>query len=142
MIIQTSASMAEMAPLSETDSLTPYEFYATFKRTTYADPERRLMAAVLEDAVTCLTFNQPRYSRRQQKEFAAARAWINEEKETDWAFSFVSICEALGFDPSYLRKGLNAWSELRHKEIMEARRAQPKRNSGLRHKQIRLRAVF
>lgn len=143
MTVQTSGNAAETISLGETDSLTPYEFYATFKRSTFADPERRLMAAVLEDAVTCLTFNQPRYSRRQQKEFAAALAWVNEKEDTDWVFSFVNICEALNMDPGYLRRGLNAWSAVRHrpKEVIDARSGQRNRAPGLRHKRVRLRTV-
>lgn len=139
---QMNASTAEVITLGETDSLAPYEFYATFKRSSYTDPERRLMAAVLEDAVTCLTFNQPRYSRRQLKDFAEAKTWINETTDSDWAFSFVNVCESLGFDPGYLREGLNHWAARRHQEILQASRAPRRRSPGLRHKKIRLRAVY
>lgn len=142
MTFRTRENTAELVPIGETDSLTPYEFYATFKRTTYGDPERRLMAAVLEDAVTCLTFNQPRCSRRQQKDFTAARAWVNEPDGCDWVFSFVNICETLGLDPGYLRKGLNDWSALRHQTILESRRERSRGGPGLRHKQVRFRPIY
>ena len=35
--------------LFEPDTLVPEQFYATIRRTQFADPERRLMAALLED---------------------------------------------------------------------------------------------
>lgn len=142
MTFRPGESTAELVPLGETDSLTPFEFYATFKRTTYGDAERRLMAAILEDAVACLTFNRPRYSRRQQKEFAAAHAWVNEQEDIDWVFSFINICETLGMDPGYLRKGLNEWSALSHNAILESQRGCSRKASGLRHKQVRFRAIY
>ena len=37
----------------EPDMLAPDQFYATLKRSRFVDPERRLMAALLEDAVSC-----------------------------------------------------------------------------------------
>ncbi|MBM4262394.1 MAG: hypothetical protein FJ145_13315 [Deltaproteobacteria bacterium] len=142
MTFRTSENTAEAFTIAENDSLAPYEFYATFKRSHYAEPEKRLMAALLEDAVTCLTFNQPRYSRRQQKEFAAAHAWVNAQEDGDWVFSFVNVCETLGMDPSYLRGGLNEWAKLQHQKIFDTRRTRSKPDPGLRHKQIRLRAVY
>ena len=31
------------------------------------------------------------------------------EADGDWVFSFENICEALGFNPAYVRKGLLRW---------------------------------
>lgn len=142
MNLRSSENTAELIPFGDTDALAPYEFYATFKRSYYVDPEKRLMAALLEDAVTCLTFNQPRYSRRQQKDFAEAHAWVNDTADSEWIFSFVNVCEALGMDPNYLRRGLNEWASQRHKEMLQTGRKRSKPDPGLRHKQIRLRAVY
>ncbi len=64
------------------------------------------MAAVLEDGVATLTTDQRRCSRRQQREFADALAWLRNKEGTDWVFSFESICEALAIDAGYLREGL------------------------------------
>lgn len=138
---RNSENAAELIPLGDTDALAPYQFSATFKRSQYLDPEKRLLAALLEDAVSSLTFNKPRYSRRQQKDFTEAHAWVNEKADSEWIFSFVNVCEALGMDANYLRKGLNEWARLRHKEILVQGRKRSKSDSGLRHKQISLRTI-
>ena len=67
--------------------------------------EKRLMFAVLLDAVECLKkFARLRQSRtdRLSKD---AEDWIFED-DRDWPFSFINICEAVGLNPQYLRDGL------------------------------------
>lgn len=87
------------------DELAHAQFYRTTKRTYYASPEHRLMAAVLEDAVATLTTDQRRCSKRQQREFRETLVWLKSYDE-DSVLSFESICEALAIDPDYLRQGL------------------------------------
>ncbi len=58
-------------------------------------PEKRLMLAVLEDAI-----NQYRIN-----ESLEAKRWLQSDSRM-WAYSFVNICEVLDLEPSYLRKGL------------------------------------
>lgn len=70
-------------------------------------PERRLMAAVLEDAVHVYRVHAAAASARQRCLFEEAEAWI-ESEDRSWIFSFESICDHLGIDPDYLRRGLRA----------------------------------
>jgi len=70
-------------------------------------PERRLMAAVLEDAVHVYRTLAAATTPRQRALFADAEAWI-ESEDRSWIFSFESICDHLGLDPDYLRRGLRA----------------------------------
>jgi hypothetical protein len=91
--------------LFEPDALTPARFYDTTRRSYHANPELRLMAAVLEDAVATLIIDQRRCTTHQRREFADAMAWIDESDE-DWLFSFTNICDALGINPAHLRQGL------------------------------------
>jgi hypothetical protein len=42
--------------------------------------------------------------------FQDAEEWIL-EKDTDWPFSFETICEVLGLNPDYVRQGLVRWKE-------------------------------
>lgn len=80
-------------------------------------PERRLMAAVLEDAVRV-------YEGRcregiYDESFAEVEAWFAAD-DWAWPFSFVRLCDALGLDAGYLRRGLvrvprAARREQRHK---------------------------
>ena len=42
--------------------------------------------------------------------FQDAEAWILDD-DTSYIFSFVNICDVLGFDASYLREGLMRWKK-------------------------------
>lgn len=72
--------------------------------------EQRLMLAVLEDAIVCLQKNARATSNHGRRMFREAGSWIRSNSQA-WPFSFVSICETLNLDPSYLRDGLLAWLE-------------------------------
>lgn len=70
-------------------------------------PERRLMLAILEDAVHVLTKYGPdpqgRFPSPQGcKLWHEARAWIADPRG-DWPFAFEPLCETLGFDPEATR---------------------------------------
>ena len=62
------------------------------------------MLAVLESAIQ--DFQQTHAMTTRSLRLAQeAEAWLWNENSR-WPFSFLSICEALGFDPSYLRREL------------------------------------
>ena len=71
-------------------------------------PEKRLQVAVLADAV--LTFHRwagvahPRARRL----FAEVDGWFASD-DADGPFTFITICDSLGFDPTYIRRGLSQW---------------------------------
>jgi hypothetical protein len=126
---------------SEPDVLLSEQFYATIRKSHHVNPERRLMAAVLEDAVACLTVDPRACSRRRARDFIEARAWVNGAEDNDWVFSFTMVCELLGLDPSFVRKGLNRWSERCSAQVENLSR--PRRQAaGMRRKQLRLRAAM
>jgi hypothetical protein len=77
-----------------------------FRSSQYKEPERRLMVAILEDAVSSLSTNLRQCNFRQRRQYEEAKHWVTTEEEGEWIFSFRSICEVLGIDPSYLRRGL------------------------------------
>jgi len=96
----------------EQDVLLSEEYLATFRRTVHLEPEKRLMLALLEDAIACYQkFNTPRRPREKTL-FEATEEWIF-SKEPGWFFSFENVCEMLGIDPDYLRKGLLKWRQER-----------------------------
>jgi hypothetical protein len=81
---------------------------------------KRLMLAVLEDAMRCyLTYANSR-SRAQRRLFVEAQAWLM-DREADGAFAFETVCETLGIDPNYLREGLRGW-HLKESDRMNPRR--------------------
>ena len=92
--------------LFEPDTILPTQFYSIFKNSQYREPERRLMVAILEDAVSCLSTDLHRCNPRQRKQYEEAKAWVAADDESEWIFSFKNICEVLGMNPNYLRRGL------------------------------------
>jgi hypothetical protein len=105
-MLASVAGMHDTGKLFEPDTILPDQFYAMFKTSQYREPERRLMVAILEDAVTCLLTDPRHCNFRQRKHYEEAKEWVTADEESEWIFSFKNICEVLGMDPSYLRRGL------------------------------------
>ena len=100
----------KVSSLFQTDTLLPDQYLDTFRRKTHLAPEKRLMLAVLEDAIACYQKYVLARDSKGKTLFHDAAGWI-EEEEADWLFSFENICEMLGFDPQYVRDGLMRWKE-------------------------------
>jgi hypothetical protein len=139
MKMMTTLAAAQDLKLFEPDTLAPEQFYATLRRNHFVDPERRLMAAILEDAMACLSKDPHGYPRQHRKHFVEAYAWINANESEEWIFSFANICDTLGFDPSYLRRGLNRWSALNHGSMAKFRLK--KYRSSSRQRKLRFRST-
>jgi hypothetical protein len=72
-----------------------------------------LLYAVLEDAVRCLQGRQGGKEWKNQAQIVQeAETWLFVD-DYEWPFSFVNICEQLGLDPAYLRRGLECRRSLR-----------------------------
>jgi hypothetical protein len=85
-------------------------FINAFKRTAYLEPEKILMLAVLQDAITCLRKYRTSGSRGNKRLFDEANDWIQSD-DRDWPFSFNNVCEAVSLNPGYLRRGLIQMSD-------------------------------
>jgi hypothetical protein len=90
------------------DSLIPHQFYNTFKRTAHLVPERTLMLAILQDAVSVFQNYAGVQERKRREIFLETEEWILATDRT-YLFSFENICELLGLNPIYLRQGLMRW---------------------------------
>ena len=66
-------------------------------------PERRLMVAVLEDAIRTLLL--ARRTAVPRKRLLRELAWVESTSQTE-PFAFESICDVLGLDSGYLRQRL------------------------------------
>jgi hypothetical protein len=99
-----------LAGLFQPDTLLPSQFFDRVRRRTEHDGERRLMIAVLEDAVEVYRKQVGATETRGQQLFRDAEAWI-EDDDRSWLFSFQNICDVLGIDADYLRRGLHALKE-------------------------------
>ena len=96
--------------LIEPEILLPSQFFKGFRGHAVLEGERRLMLAVLEDAVSCFQKYAGAKRPRNQRLFREAEEWFLEE-DSSWPFSFESVCAVLGFNPEYVRRRLMNWKE-------------------------------
>lgn len=98
-------------------------------------PEKRLMLAVLEEAVG--DYQRHRAAgRTADRLFISTEAWFLSD-DTSWPFSFVNICHALGFDVDWMRAGLVRWGETQRARAARGEavvRLQLRRVAGIRSK--------
>lgn len=79
-------------------------------------PEKRLMLAILQDAVDEYMKNALSQGRRRKRLFKETEEWIW-SPDRSWLFSFENICEAFDLDPDNLRQGLERWKASRAQEV-------------------------
>ena len=91
-----------VADASVPDTLLPDQYFDRLAPRACDSPEKRLMFAVLLDAVIQL-------QRRSSPAATEAEIWIRGEGGHEAPFSFANVCEALGLDAGYLARGLLAW---------------------------------
>jgi hypothetical protein len=94
--------------LFEPDALLPAQFYAAFRGGSAVRGEKRLMLAVLQDALECYQKYAFIKDIHAHQLFAEAEEWISCE-DRNWYFSFENICETLEINPEYLRHGVSQW---------------------------------
>ncbi len=91
----------ENAGFFKEDASLPALYWETFGKRGDVEPEKRLYAAVLDDAVKSYRKLVVVGGRR----FAEEEAWLfSDDKKA--AFSFCNICEVLGLSPSRVRRSL------------------------------------
>jgi len=68
-------------------------------------PERRLLAAILRDAVDCYLRDCFTKNRHRKRSFREAEEWFF--KSDDYGvFSLENVCSILNIDPGYIRRSL------------------------------------
>lgn len=96
--------------LFEPDALLPAQFYSAFRGGSGVRGEKRLMLAVLQDALDCYqkyAFSKDSLGRQM---FSEAEDWIT-RPDRAWYFSFENICETLDISPDFLRRGIQEWRQ-------------------------------
>ena len=63
---------------------------------------RRLMRAVLAEALLTYRTGLSARSARQRVEACSIEAWVSSQ-DTDWPFAFENVCDSLGIDPNAIR---------------------------------------
>ncbi len=90
------------------DLILPTQFFA-LRRHPPAQGERRLVLAILEDAINCFQTYIFASRNRNRRLFREAESWLMSENEEP--FSYEHVCAILGLEPTYVRSGLQRWYE-------------------------------
>lgn len=94
-----------LARILEPDVFLPSQFYGANGLSRKLEGEKRLMIAILKDAVECLDKYRTARSIAGRSQYESAIEWVVDPGR-DWLFSFTNICDFLGFDPEYMREVL------------------------------------
>jgi len=100
--------MDNSGKLFEGDALATDQYLEIFTRTNNLEPEQELMLAILADAIECILKYCDEPIPMRAKLFNEAQEWLFDHEHEKDPFSFLNVCEILNFDPSYLRRGINA----------------------------------
>jgi hypothetical protein len=101
------ASASEALPPA---AVLPVQFSPSPSTTKATHGVAALMHAILDDALDCWRKQFLTSGQRAQRLAREAEEWFFSDN-SDWPFSFVTICAALGLDPEYIRKGLRQWRQ-------------------------------
>jgi hypothetical protein len=91
------------------DVLTPVQYFEGARAPKpEADAVKRLMLAVLEDALRCYQRYAERPNSQNRRDLAQAESWMF-DRNAEGPFAFRHICETLGTHPDNLRHGISQW---------------------------------
>jgi hypothetical protein len=93
----------------EPDVLMMHEYLHVFQYRPALTPERRLLAAILRDAIDCYMRYCFAKSRREKKMQQETEEWFFGDGEG--VFSFENVCEILKLSPGYIRRGLLSYKQ-------------------------------
>ena len=96
--------------LFQPDPLVPAQYLDGFRRQSPLEPERELVLAMLEDAVVSFQKYLGSTREKEKRIFAEIEEWFGSD-DREWIFSFLNVCDLLGLDADYLRKGISRWRD-------------------------------
>ena len=117
-----TADAYDAVTLFDADGVDGPQYWDTVRRATPAEPERRLLLAILEDALACYRKNSCARTAKKQTAFREAEEWIF-ARDDERFLGFESICTVLAIEPSYLRRGLLEWKSRKAKASAPAEAA-------------------
>jgi len=94
----------------EPDTLVPSQYFERVGSDAAFQPEKRLMLAVLEEAIATFQRHVVSDSSRSQRLVEEVESWAD-GADAEWPFSFENICSALDIEPEFLRTGMARWKE-------------------------------
>jgi hypothetical protein len=96
----------------EPESILPSQFFEGRNKNGALEPIKRLMLAVLTNAVRCYQVGSDTQKISRRRAFREAEEWLFRTK-SDGPFSFENVCCALDITPNYLRQTLHRWRSQR-----------------------------
>lgn len=81
------------------------QYSSTFRRGEFLEPEKALLAALLQDAVDCYYQQRAARDGTEKKTLHEAEQWLMSDQD-EWLFSFRNVCDLLGLDAQYIRRAL------------------------------------
>jgi len=103
----TYATHDDMPNIFAGVGILPIQYGESRRRKLPSEGERKLLFAVLEDAIrTYLRHRDDGAAAVNNEDFVEAAEWLSSDEEGG-PFSFVSVCEALGIDADGLRSGIS-----------------------------------
>jgi hypothetical protein len=122
-------SEEKIASLFQPDTLLSDQYFENLRRKTFFEPEKRLMLAVLEDAIRYYQDNWFSRNSKRKRIFDETEEWIL-TPDSDWVFSYDHVCETLGLSPAYLRRGLLRWKQRKQNQHHQIAVAQQTKLAG------------
>lgn len=89
------------------DTLLPSQFWTTLADPR-TEPEKRLMVAVLEEAISVVVNGAVRDGDGRRAVVREAHRWFASDDRAG-PFAFASICDVLDLDPGQVRQALSGW---------------------------------
>lgn len=103
-------SQEEARLFRQPDVLCVGEYLHVYQGRPADTPERRLIAAILRDAVDCYLRDCFTKNRHRKRSFREAEEWFF--KSDDYGvFSLENVCGVLNIDPGYIRRSLREYEQ-------------------------------
>lgn len=91
------------------ETISPAQYADLIHRPNTLPPEQRMMLAILEDALRCLLSKKTVTTTQAERYRLEAEHWIF-DADPGATLSFVSVCQSLNIDPTYIRNQLTKGS--------------------------------
>ena len=93
------------------DAVRPAQFFAALVDPR-SEPERRLMVAVLEEAISAMLSGAASANEERRASAREAERWFASDSR-GWPFAFCTLCDVLGLEVDRVRQVIAGWRERR-----------------------------
>jgi hypothetical protein len=91
------------------DVILPAQFFTALVDPR-SEPERRLMVAVLEEAISAVLSTAGANGDERRAVALEAQRWFSSDSRS-WPFAFCTVCDILGLDVDRVRHVITTWRE-------------------------------